>query len=245
MKAMVFAAGLGTRLRPITDTLPKALVPVCGEPLLAHVLRKLQRSGYTEVVVNVHHFPQLIRDYLARKDFGMKVSISDESSELLETGGGIRHAKALLQADEPFLVHNVDIVSDVDLTWFRNQMHPGILATLLVSERKTSRYLLFNDEMRLVGWMNFTTGEVRSPYPDLDPAQCRRYAFSGIHNISPAIFDAFDALGMPGRFPILDFYIKVCDRYPIYGAVAENLHLVDVGKFETLPQAEAICHSIL
>lgn len=245
MKAMVFAAGLGTRLRPITDTLPKALVPVCGEPLLGHVLRKLQRSGYTEAVVNVHHFPQLIKDYLADKDFGLKLSVSDESGQLLETGGGILHAKELLQGGEPFLAHNVDIVSDVDLAWFRAQMHPGALATLLVSERKTSRYLLFNDDMRLVGWTNISTGEVRSPYPDLDPAQCRRYAFSGIHNISPAIFDAFDALKMPERFPIVDFYVKVCDRYPIYGAVAKDLQLVDVGKFETLPQAEAICRSIL
>lgn len=245
MKAMVFAAGLGTRLRPITDTLPKALVPVCGEPLLGHVLRKLQRSGYTEAVVNIHHFPQLIKDYLADKDFGLKLSVSDESGQLLETGGGILHAKELLQGGEPFLAHNVDIVSDVDLAWFRAQMHPGALATLLVSERQTSRYLLFDEDMRLVGWTNISTGEVRSPYPDLDPAQCRRYAFSGIHNISPAIFDAFDALKMPERFPIVDFYIKVCDRYPIYGAVAKDLQLVDVGKFETLPQAEAICRSIL
>lgn len=245
MKAMVFAAGLGTRLRPITDTLPKALVPVCGEPLLGHVLRKLQKADYAEAVVNVHHFPQLIKDYLADHDFGLKVSVSDESSQLLETGGGILHAKALLQGDEPFLAHNVDIVSDVDLAWFRAQMHPGALATLLVSERKTSRYLLFNDDMRLVGWTNIITGEVRSPYPNLDPSACHRLAFSGIHNISPAIFDAFDALDMPERFPIVDFYIKVCDRYPIYGAVAKDLRLVDVGKFETLPQAEAICRSIL
>ena len=245
MKAMVFAAGLGTRLRPITDTLPKALVPVCGEPLLGHVLRKLPKAGYTEAVVNVHHFPQLIKDYLADKDFGLKVSVSDESGQLLETGGGILHAKALLQGGEPFLAHNVDIVSDVDLAWFRAQMHPGALATLLVSERKTSRYLLFDDDMRLVGWTNVTTGEVKSPYKDLNPDKCRRYAFSGIHNISPAIFEAFDALSMPERFPILDFYIKVCDRYPIYGAVAENLHLVDVGKFETLPEAEEICRRIL
>lgn len=245
MKAMVFAAGLGTRLRPITDTLPKALVPVCGEPLLGHVLQKLQRSGYTEAVVNVHHFPQLIKDYLADKDFGLKVSVSDETAQLLETGGGILHAKALLQGGEPFLAHNVDIVSDVDLAWFRNQMHPGALATLLVSERKTSRYLLFNDGMRLVGWTNLSTGEVKSPYKDLNPAECRRYAFSGIHNISPAIFDAFDALEVPERFPIVDFYIKVCDRYPIYGSVAKDLHLVDVGKFETLPQAEEVCRDIL
>ena len=173
MKAMVFAAGLGTRLRPITDSLPKALVPVCGEPLLYHTLHKLKSAGYTDIVVNIHHFPQMIREYLQTHDFGLDVSISDESDRLLETGGGILHARnLLLPLDEPFLVHNVDIVSNLDIAWFRAQMRPDALATLLVSERKTQRYLLFNEEMRLVGWTNIGTGEVRSPYKDLDPARC-------------------------------------------------------------------------
>ena len=199
MKAMVFAAGLGTRLKPITDTLPKALVRVCGEPLLAHVLRKLQASGYTEAVVNVHHFPELIREYLGSHDFGLTIKISDESQALLETGGGIAHARPLLDPlDEPFLVHNVDIVSNVDLSWFRSQARPEALATLLVSDRPTQRYLLFRPEDgRLVGWTNLATGEVRSPLKDLEPSACLRYAFSGIHLLSPAIFDAFEALAMP------------------------------------------------
>ena len=246
MKAMVFAAGLGTRLRPITDSLPKALVPVCGEPLLYHTLHKLKAAGYTDVVVNIHHFPQMIREYLATHDFGLNIGISDESSALLETGGGIAHAKdLLLPTDEPFLVHNVDIVSNLDIAWFRSQMHPDALATLLVSERQTQRYLLFDDDMRLVGWTNIGTGEVRSPYPGLDPSACRRFAFAGIHNISPEIFAAFDALGMPERFPIMDFYLDACARYPIYGVVAPSLQLVDVGKIDTLPQAEAICSTLL
>ena len=246
MKAMVFAAGLGTRLRPITDSLPKALVPVCGEPLLYHTLHKLKAAGYTDVVVNIHHFPQMIREYLATHDFGLNIGISDESSALLETGGGIAHAKdLLLPMEEPFLVHNVDIVSNLDIAWFRAQMRPGALATLLVSERQTQRYLLFDDEMRLVGWTNIGTGEVRSPYPGLDVSACRRYAFAGIHNISPEIFAAFDALGMPERFPIMDFYLDACARYPIYGVVAPSLQLVDVGKIDTLPQAEAICSTLL
>lgn len=247
MKAMVFAAGLGTRLRPITDSLPKALVPVCGEPLLFHTLHKLKAAGYTDVVVNIHHFPQMIREYLVSHDFGLNIGISDESEALLETGGGIAHAKdLLLPADEPFLVHNVDIVSNLDIAWFRAQMRPDALATLLVSERQTQRYLLFRaEDMRLVGWTNIGTGEVRSPYPALDPSACLRYAFAGIHNISPEIFAAFDALGMPERFPIMDFYLDACARYPIYGAVAQNLQLVDVGKIDTLPQAEAICHALL
>ena len=246
MKAMVFAAGLGTRLRPITDTLPKALVPVCGEPLLYHTLHKLKAAGYTDVVVNIHHFPQMIREYLATHDFGLNIGISDESSALLETGGGIAHAKdLLLPTDEPFLVHNVDIVSNLDIAWFRAQMRPDALATLLVSHRQTQRYLLFDDDMRLVGWTHIGTGEVRSPYPGLDPSACNRFAFSGIHNISPEIFAAFHALGMPERFPIMDFYLDACARYPIYGVVAPSLQLVDVGKIDTLPETERICGSLL
>lgn len=247
MKAMVFAAGLGTRLRPITDSLPKALVPVCGQPLLYHTLNKLKSSGYTDVVVNVHHFPGLIREYLATHDFGLHISISDESETLLETGGGIQHARPLLEPlGKPFLVHNVDIVSNLDIAWFRSQMLPDALANLLVSERQTQRYLLFRPEdMRLVGWTNIGTGEVRSPYKDLDPSNCLRYAFAGIHNLSPAIFEAFEALGMPERFPIMDFYLTACDRYPIYGAVAKDLQLVDVGKIETLPEAERVCMELL
>lgn len=247
MKAMVFAAGLGTRLKPITDSLPKALVPVCGEPLLGHVLRKLQASGYTEAVVNVHHFQGMIRDYLSGHDFGLTVHISDESAALLETGGGIRHAAPLLlPLDEPFLVHNVDIVSDIDLAWFRAQIVPGALASLLVSERPSPRRLLFRKEdLRLVGWTNVSTGELRSPFGKPDPQDCLQYAFSGIHNISPAIFAAFDALGMPERFPIMDFYLEACARYPIYGVPAPGLTLVDVGKIETLPEAERVCEKLL
>lgn len=246
MKAMIFAAGLGTRLRPITDTMPKALVPVCGQPLLYHTVCKLRAAGYDHLVVNIHHFPEQIREYLSANDFGIRIDISDESGRLLETGGAILHARELLlPCDGPFLVHNVDIVSNLDLAWFRSQSRPGALATLLVSERQTQRYLLFNDDMRLVGWTNIATGEVRSPYPGLRAENCRRYAFSGIHNISPAVFDAFAALGMPDRFPVIDFYLQACADYPIYGVPAPGLTLVDVGKIESLAEAERICETLL
>lgn len=246
MKAMIFAAGLGTRLRPITDSIPKALVPVAGEPLLYHVIGKLRAAGYDELVVNVHHFPEQIRAYLAAQDWGVTVRISDESGHLLETGGGIRHARPLLLPEaEPFLVHNVDIVSNLDIPWFRAQTRPQSLATLLVSERVTRRYLLFDRDMQLMGWTDTLTGEVRSPYPNLDPSRCLRYAFAGIHNLSPAIFDAFDALDMPDRFPIMDFYLKACDRYPVCGVVADGLKMVDVGKLETLEAATALAQELL
>ena len=245
MKAMIFAAGLGTRLRPLTDTMPKALVPVCGNPLLFHIITKLKTAGYTELVVNVHHFAGQIREYLATHDFGLPISISDETEELLETGGGIAHAKDLiLPTEEPFLIHNVDILSNLDIPWFRTQTRPEALSTLLVSERETSRYLLFDGEMRLVGWTNVATGEVRSPYPDLNPDHYHKLAFAGIHNLSPAIFDAFEQAGFTGRFPIMDFYIQECANYPIYGVAAPNLRLLDVGKVDSLAQAEELLASL-
>ena len=186
MKALVFAAGLGTRLKPLTDTMPKALVPVAGEALLSRVMRKLTAAGYDDIVINVHHFADQIRDYVAaHDDFGVKVSFSDETDLLRETGGGIRHAAPLLAGDEPFLVHNVDILSNLDLTWFRAQHQPGDLSTILVSDRPTQRYFLFDEEGLLVGWTNLATGEVRSPYAGIDPDCCTRLAFAGIHCISP------------------------------------------------------------
>ena len=244
MKAMIFAAGLGTRLKPLTDEMPKALVPVCGQPLLYHVLEKLKAAGADDVVVNVHHFPDMIRQWIEHHDTGIRVSISDERDFLRETGGGIRYAEPLLKGTGSFLVHNVDILSDLDLGWFISQWRPDALATLLVSSRETQRYLLFNDEMRLVGWTNIATGEVRTPYASLDVEACRRYAFAGIHQMSNSIFDAMESEGMGERFPIMDFYLKVCDRFPIYGAVPQELRMIDVGKLNSLDQAERLLQEL-
>ena len=246
MKALIFAAGLGTRLKPLTDTMPKALVPICGQPLLYHVIEKLKAAGYTQLVVNVHHFPEQIRAFLASRDWGIPIAVSDESELLLETGGGILHARnLLLPTDGPFLVHNVDIISDLDLRRVQRQTRPDALATLVVSERKPRRYLLFDDDMHLVGWTDKETGEVRSPYPDLDLTSCHPYAFSGIHNLSPRIFPHFEEWGFSGRFPIMDFYLKTCHKEPIQGILAENLRLVDVGKFDRLEEARQQCAAVL
>ena len=243
MKAMIFAAGLGTRLKPLTDTMPKALVPVCGQPLLYHVLTKLVSAGYDDIIVNVHHFPDQIIDYLCINDFGAKITISDERDFLRETGGGIKHVRPLLT--EPFLVHNVDIISNLDLKWLREQQQEDAVATVVVSERETQRYLLFDDDNRLKGWTNVKTGEVRSPFGDIDPAQYRKLAFAGIHLMSPAIFDAFDKLGFGDRFSIMDFYIRACADYPVYAAVPPDFKMVDVGKKETLSEAERVSETIL
>ena len=249
MKAMVFAAGLGTRLKPLTDTMPKALVPVCGQPLLYHVLTKLVAGGYEDIVVNVHHFPDQIIEYLRAHDFGARITVSDERFLLRETGGGIKCAQPLLSSSggmgDPFLVHNVDIVSNLDFKWLREQHRPGALATLVVSERKTQRYFLFDDDGRLRGWTNLATGEVRSPFGDIDPDRLHKMAFAGIHLISPAVFGAFDSYGFGERFPIVDFYLKACADHPIYGVVPPGFTLVDVGKYDTLPDVEAICADIL
>jgi NDP-sugar pyrophosphorylase family protein len=234
MKALIFAAGLGTRLKPLTDNKPKALVEVYDEPLLAHVLRKLARSGYTEVVINVHHFGEQIIDYIGQHPIdGMDIRISDERTALLDTGGGIRQAGELFTQDgKPFLIHNVDIFSNLDLKDFYNTYPTCEGATLLVSERKTSRYLLFNPtDNRLVGWTNIQTGEVKSPYPNLRVEDCRMYAFAGIHLFSQSLLQWMK--DWPSRFSIIDFYLSVADKVPIIGVPKSDLQLVDVGKPET------------
>lgn len=247
MKSLIFAAGLGTRLKPLTDVMPKALVPVGGKPLIEHVARKLKASGLEEAVVNVHHFADMICDWVEGQDI-MNMQISDERSLLLETGGGVLHARTLLEGSGNFLIHNVDILSDLDIGWFGSCVREDALATLLVSDRKTSRYLLFDpDTMLLMGWTNVTTGEVRSPYPDLDPSVCLRLAFSGIHILSDKVFAALESYARDRglyedsntpRFPIMDFYLSVCAEYKIYGVKADALHLVDVGKLDTIELAE-------
>ena len=170
-QAMILAAGLGTRLKPLTDTMPKALVPVGGKPLLEHNIRKLQQAGYDRFVVNIHHFAQQIVDYVARQDYASQVHFSDETEQLLETGGGLKKAQQLFRDNEPILLHNVDILDNVDYDWFRRQHQPDEDAVLLVSRRKTKRYLLFSSAMRLMGWINVETGEVKSPFPWLREAE--------------------------------------------------------------------------
>ena len=239
-QAMIFAAGLGTRLKPLTDTMPKALVPVGGKPLLWHVIQKLKAAGFERIVVNVHHFAQQIIDYLhENSNFGLDIRISDESEMLLETGGGIKKALPLFSPDCPILIHNVDILSNVDLSAFYEVAESATPpdALLLVSSRKTKRYLLFDDEYLLDGWTNIETGEIRSPYPGLDPTDLKQLAFSGIHILSPRVFPLFGE--MPDRFGIMDFYLKYCHQYAFLGMEKKDLRLMDVGKLDTLSEAEA------
>lgn len=226
---MIFAAGLGTRLKPLTDRVPKALVEVAGNPLLKHVIDKF--SGLNpKIVINVHHFAQMIRDYLNdNSNFGLDISISDETEKLLETGGGIKKAAPLFKVDEPILIHNVDILSNVDLNWFYEQGRDHA-ATLLVSNRESSRYLYFDEDDNLVGWQNTKTGEVKGTLGK------KHYAFSGIHIFSPKLFRYFNEF--PDRFGIIDFYLSICDREKIKCVVKNDLKLLDVGKLDSLKAAE-------
>ena len=241
-RVMIFAAGLGTRLKPLTDTMPKALVPVGGKPLLQHLLEKVKAAGFRDAVINVHHFADMIEEWCQQHPMEMNIWFSDEREQLLETGGGIKHAAPLLSdATDGFLIHNVDILSNVDLQAFV-QAAQGHAATLLVSERQTQRYLLFDDDMRLVGWTNIATGEVRSPYPNLDPSRYQRLAFAGIHYMRPDLFRYFDEC--PDRFSIIDFYLRVCHREPIYGYLQQDLRLMDVGKIDTLNEADQFASSL-
>lgn len=237
MQAMIFAAGLGTRLKPLTDTMPKALVEVGGEPLIKRVILRLKEAGFTRVVVNVHHFADQIVDYLAaQQGFGIDVRISDERSQLLETGGGIKHAASLFDTTSPILIHNVDILSNVDLRRFYDSAQGD--ATLLVSPRQTKRYLLFDTahDCRLMGWTNIDTHEVRSPHAGLNPDNCERYAFSGIHVFSPRLFPLLDK--WPDVFGIIDFYLGTCASHDINGYTWPGLRLMDVGKQDTIAQAD-------
>ncbi len=265
MKAMIFAAGLGTRLKPITDTLPKALAPVGGKPLIEYVCRKLMASGINEAVVNIHHFADKIEAWaetqdwvvtskpeweaLESKEGRMFIELSDERAMLLETGGAVLHAGKYLKGCGRFLIHNVDIFSNADLKWFEDQVRPDALATLLVSERKTTRYLLFHPEtMRLVGWLNTDQNDYHLADQTLRVEDCRPLGFSGIHILSDEVLELMDEYvkekNLPvdevkgTKFPIMSFYMWAAKRRPIYGAVAENLDFLDVGKLDTIELAE-------
>ncbi len=240
MKAMIFAAGLGTRLRPLTDTKPKALVSVGGVPMLERVILKLKAAGVDEIVVNVHHFASQIEDFLAaRKNFGIRIDVSQEDREALETGGGIRHAAPLLKGCGRFVVHNVDILSDLNLGWFLSQDSPDSLATLLLRESDSEdRYLLFDTEMRLAGWTNLRTGEVKSPFPDFDPSQLRRLSFCGIQMLSEEVLSMMEE--WPEKFSIIDFYLAAAASGRVRGVLASGLKLIDIGSPEKLSEADRL-----
>lgn len=237
---MILAAGLGTRLRPWTLSHPKALVPVGGVPMLERVILRLRDSGFTRIVVNVHHFGDQIIDFLAAHDFGVEISVSDERGQLLDTGGGILHAGPLLDEDrEPFLVHNVDILSDAPLErLIQEQARAGRLATLLVSRRESGRRLGFGPDMSLRGWHDLRTGAVRPA--GYSPADAEEFAFSGIYALSVDALADMKKRSESVNFPIMDYFLDMALPGSIGGLAAQDLRLIDIGKPETLSEADSL-----
>ena len=251
MKAMIFAAGLGTRLRPLTNERPKALVEVAGKPMLQRVIERLKAIGVDEMVINIHYFGDKVIEFLEQNDnFGLTVHISDERqwSDLpLETGGGILQARQWLDGDKPFIVHNADILTDLDLmAFYRYHLEHESMASLLVKERDTQRYFLLDDDNRLQGWTNIATGELKPQDAVLDPDVLHKRAFGGVHIISPTIFPLLEEYAA-GRlaFGIVSFYIDACQHYPIYGyEPQEHYTWFDIGKPETLKTASEFFEAV-
>jgi len=235
MKAFILAAGLGTRLRPVTDSIPKALVVLNGNPMLKIIIERLIKSGFDRIIINVHHFAGQIIEYVESMNrFGIEIAFSDETGALLDTGGGLKKASWFLDGTEPFLVHNVDILTNLDLLLLYNHhLGSGSIATLAVQERKSSRYFLFDKEKNLCGWKNEETGIVkitRDPAGDL-----KKLAFSGIHAAAPAIFKL-----MPDaeRFSLVDFYLSVASLNRITYLEHSESFFLDLGINENLAEAE-------
>ena len=277
MKAMIFAAGLGTRLKPLTDTLPKALVPLAGKTLLQWQIERLKAAGITDIVVNVHHFPDMIINYLRENDnFGCRIAVSDERDMLLETGGGLRKAKSLLLGsgsresrnnDEPILICNVDILSNIDIPTLLNAYNPDEMGVVVVSSRDTQRYLLFDHDNRLRGWTNIATGEVRpaslvsslnilpptgeadlraKPTYQLQRSDLSPLAFSGMQVLNPRIFDAMDKVVAEkgDKFSLIDLYLSIAEKEILRAFIPENYRMMDVGKIAQLSEAESFAASL-
>lgn len=234
-QAMILAAGLGTRLKPLTLSKPKALVEVANVSLLEHNINKLINCGCNHIVINVHHFAEQIIKHISNKHYNADIFISDETSLLLDTGGGLVNAKHLFDSKNDILVHNVDILSKIDfLSFYKEHKENNSLATLAVSERETSRYLLFNKENTLCGWENTKTGEKIISNEDKD-LTC--FGFSGIQFINP---EFLNLIQQRNSFPIIPEYLKLSKDYPIKSYVHSKDIWVDVGKIEAIEKAEKL-----
>ena len=241
MKAMIFAAGLGTRLKPYTETMPKALVPVAGIPMIEILINHLRQNGINDIIVNVHHFAGQVVEFLeVNKNFGANIIISHEEDLLLDTGGGLKKAAWFFDDQQPFLVQNVDVICDLkypDMLLLHKTK--AAIATLAVSKRVTSRYFLFDETMQLCGWENTRTGEVR--LVKSQNGKLNRFAFSGIHAIDPVIFNF---MHQKGKFSIVDTYLELAATKIITGFEHSPSNWVDMGKPEKLVKASVILEKI-
>ncbi len=232
MKAIILAAGKGTRLKPLTDNKPKALVEVQGKTLLEICILKLKKNGFTDIVINVHHFAEQIIDFVNKNNFGVNIFISDERDLLLDTGGAILKAKDYFAGEKAFLVYNVDILSDIDLfELYNTHVNSSALATLAVKDRPTTRQLLFDLEGKLCQWKNVKTGEIKyaaEPFGALTP-----YAFSGIHVIST---DIYNYILQKGAFSIIDTYLELAKNHLIRAYVHNYSKWYDMGRYQLLKE---------
>lgn len=233
MKAMIFAAGLGTRLAPLTNTMPKAMVPISGKPMLQHQIEKLRSFGCDYIVINVHHFANQIIDFVKNNDFGVHIEISDESDLLLNTGGGLKNVKRFFNEGDNFLIHNVDIFSDIDLKkLYDYHCSSDNVATLAVMHRESSKHLLFDTENRLCGWKDLKNDKSiitieRDSYDEM--------AFSGIYVCNYRIFDLIDN---NGSFPIIPELLKISKLNRIGGYIHDKNQVLDVGKIDVIKRIE-------
>lgn len=235
---MIFAAGLGSRLKPWTDHHPKALALVNGKSLLQRNIEYLQKHGIDEVIVNVHHFADQIKEAIEKNNgWGSRVSISDETDSVLETGGGLKKTAWYFAGANDFVVMNVDILTDMDLTAMVNQHKvQKPLATLAVSNRDTSRYFLFDENNILSGWRNVKTGEEK--IVRLGKTLIQK-AFSGIHVIDPLLLTL---IKQEGKFSMVDVYLDLAKDHIISSYDHTGAHMIDVGKPESILKAEAVFH---
>ncbi|MFT5166108.1 MAG: NDP-sugar pyrophosphorylase family protein [Saprospiraceae bacterium] len=241
MQAMILAAGLGTRLRPLTNDKPKALVEVGDMSLLEITIRRLIKYGFDDIIINVHHFADQILQLLKMKDnFGIRISISDERGQILETGGGLKKARPFFK-NEPFLLCNTDVITNIDFKKiYDTHLSNGGLATLATRQRSTSRYLIFDEEHILHGWANVTTGDVKMSRVKKGHLSLR--AFSGIHVLSPKIFDL---MTQEGKFSIIEVYLKAAEDQLIFSYEHDEDIWIDVGKKENLDAAQNLAHLVL
>ena len=238
VKALLFAAGLGTRLKEQTLSKPKALVDLAGKPLLRHAIEHLKQFGITDITVNVFHFAEQVISYLEENNsFGINIQISDERDQLLDTGGGLKKASVFLNGTEPILIYNVDVISNLDLNLLlKYHQEQKSLATLVVRARETSRYLMFDSNLQLTGWKNFSNGETRISR-DESFAESQPFAFSGIHLIQPELLDLITE---EGKFPIMDLYLRLAKSNSIKAFIDQSDLWMDLGKPEQLMAAEEI-----
>ena len=236
MKAMIFAAGLGTRLYPLTQSTPKALIKVNNLPLIEIAIKRIISQGFNEIIINLHHHANQIEEFIAGKDnFGITIRFSDERDVLLDTGGGLKKAAWFFDDGKPFLVHNVDVLTNLDLAGMMEfHKKTGVLATLAVRSRTSSRYLYFNQQKMLCGWENTKTSEKIMVRPS---EGAKAYAFSGIQMLDPKIFDLID---QKGTFSIIDVYLQLAKNYNIHSFDHTDSLWLDVGREESLIRAESM-----